>query len=216
MESRVIHLKDRRVIAANLNDLFTSVIAAFGVLGAASSALPADTAAEALLAAGEVLLGVALLAAIVGELRELRAGVDRDGARISWLHLFAGAVLVAECVQSYHDRGRVPRPAAVTAAITLALAFLQPRIKRRLREQHSLRLGDAGVELRLGKFRRFSARWEEIAELRREGATLHVRLRDGRTRALRFRSVTNRDEAFAALASGAAERGIAARALAAG
>jgi hypothetical protein len=110
METRIIRLKDRRVFAANLNDLFTSVLAAIGVLGAASSALPVDTAAEAVLAAGEALAGVALLWAIVGELREMRAGVDRDGGGISWLHLFAAAVLIAECAQSYHDRGRSHAP----------------------------------------------------------------------------------------------------------
>jgi len=208
MEARVIRLKDRRVMGANMSDLIGSVVAAFGILGAASSALPADTMAEALLAAAEVVVGVGLLVAIIGEVREMRAGVDRDGTGIPWLHLFAAAVLVAECAQSYHDRGRIPRPIALTAAVTLVLALFQPRIKRRIAERHSVRLSDDGVDLRLGKFRRFAASWEEIAGLRRDGNTLHIALRAGGERKLSFRFVTNRDEVFAALSSTAANRGI--------
>jgi hypothetical protein len=100
--------------------------------------------------------------------------------------------------------------------ITLGLAIFQPRIKRRIAEQHSARLSDDGIDLRLGRFRRFSARWDEIAGLRREGTTLHIALRAGGERRLRFRSVTNREEVFAALATTATDRGIPAAALAAG
>lgn len=161
-EPRIIRLHDRRVMAANMSDLGGNAIAAFGVLAAVSGALPVTTAAGAVIAAAEAVAGVALLVAIVGEVREMRAGVDHDVGRISWVTLFAAAVLIAECVQSYYEKGRVPRPAAVTAAATLVLAFFIPRVKRRRAEEHVLRLDTQGVFIRTGKFRRFSAAWHEI------------------------------------------------------
>lgn len=209
-ETRTIRLRDRRVLAANVSDLGTSAIAAFGILGAASGALPVSTATDAVSAAAEAVAGVALLVAIAGELREIRAGVDRDVGRVSWVTLFAALVLIAECVQSYHERGRIPRPVAVTAAATLLLAFFQPRLKRWRAERLVLRLDAHGMHIRTGTFRRLSAAWSEIAAIRRDGNTLRVDLRDGRTRTLRLRTITNRDEVFAAIADAAAERGIAA------
>lgn len=207
-EPRIIRLHDRGVTAANVSDLGGNAIAAFGVLTAVSDALPVATAAGAVIAAAEAMAGVALLVAIAGELREMRAGVDRDVGRISWVTLFAAVVLIAECVQSYHEEGRVPRPAAVSAAATVLLAFFQPRLKRRRSEWHVLRLDAAGVHIRTGKFRRFSATWNEIAALRQDGTALVVHLRDGRTRTLRLRTIGNRGELFSALAEAAAERGI--------
>jgi hypothetical protein len=207
-ETRTIRVRDRRVMAANVSDLGTNAIAAFGVLSAVSGALPVTTAAGAIIAAAEAVAGVALLVAIVGELREMRAGVDHDVGGIAWVTLFAGVVLIAECVQSYYEKGRVPRPAAVSAAATLVLAFFTPRLKRRRAEEHVLRLDAAGMLIRTGKFRRFSAAWSDIAALRRDGTTLRVDLRDGRTRTVRLRTISNRDELFAALSDAAAEHGI--------
>ena len=117
-------------------------------------------------------------------------------------------MLEAECLHVYMERGRVPRPAAVTAAVTLGLALFQPRLKRRRMERRSVRVSDDGVLVRLGRFRSFSAAWGEITGLRRAGATLHIDLSGGRTRTLGFRSVSNRDEAFALLAAHAAGHGI--------
>jgi hypothetical protein len=206
--TRIIRLDDRRAMAANVSDLGTNAIAAFGVLSAASGALPVTTASGAIIAAAEAVAGIALLLAIVGELREMRAGVDDDVGRISWVTLFAAVVLIAECVQSYHDRGRVPRPAAVSAVATLVLAFFTPRLKRRRAERQVLRLDAEGMFIRPGKFRRFSAAWTEIAAIRRDGSALHIHLSDGRTHTLRLRTIRNRDEVFAALTDAAAERGI--------
>lgn len=208
MTPETLHLRDGRVLAANLYDLVLNAVAAFGVMGAAMRSLPVSTVAGGLLAGAEALAGGALLVAIVGELREIRAGVDRDTDGIAWVTLFAGVVLAAECLHVYLDRGRVPRAGAITAAITLGLAILQPRLKRRRMDRRSLRVSDDGVLFRLGRFRSFSAGWAEIAGLRIDGATLHVDLRGGRTRALGFRSVLNRDEAFALLAAHAAGHGI--------
>jgi hypothetical protein len=206
--TRTIRLHDRRVMAANASDLGANAIAAFGVLAAITGALPVTTVAGAVIAAAEAVAGVALLVAIGGELRQMRAGVDHDTGRISWVTLFAALVLIAECVQSYYEKGRVPRPAALTAAATLVLAIFQPRLKRRRAEWHVLRLDAAGMLIRTGKFRRLSATWDEIAAIRRDGTTLRVELRDGRTRTLRLRTIRNRDELFAALSEAAAQRGI--------
>lgn len=206
--TRIIRLQDRRVMAANASDLGGNAIAAFGVLTAASGALPVTTAAGAVIAAAEAVAGIALLVAIVGEVREMRAGVDHDVGRISWVTLFAAVVLIAECVHSYHEKGRIPRPTAVSAAATLVLAFFVPRLKRRRAERQVLRLDAEGMSIRPGKFRRFSAAWAEIAALRRDATALHVDLRDGRTRTLRLRTIRNRDEVFAALTDAAAEHGI--------
>lgn len=147
MEPVTIHLKDRRVLAANANDLLGHGVAAFGVLGAVPGSFPPRTPADTILAAAQVVAGIALLVAIVREVWEIRAEVDRDHG-ISWVNLFAGPV------------------------------------------------------------RRFAARLDEIAALRRDGATLRVELRDGRTRSLRLGFADNRDEVFAALAEHAAARGI--------
>ncbi|MBD0320235.1 MAG: hypothetical protein ICV87_07875 [Gemmatimonadetes bacterium] len=207
MEPRTIHLNDRRVLAANANDLVGHGVAAFGVLGAVSGSFPPRTAGETVLAAAQVAAGVALLAAIAREVWEIRSGFDRDHG-ISWVNLFAAAVLTAGLVQRYQTTGRFSRPAALTALLAAVLAFLGPRIKRRQAERRSLRLDDDGILFRLGPFRRFAARWTEIAALHRDGATLRVELRDGRTRALRLRLVTNRDEVFAAVSEHASARGI--------
>lgn len=207
MQPKTIHLKDRRMLAANVNDLLGHGVAAFGVLGAVSGSFPPRTTAEMVLAAAQVVAGVALLAAIAREVWEIRAGVDRPHG-ISWVNLFAAAVLTAGLVQGYHTTGRFSRPTALTALLAAVLGFLGPRIKRRQAERRSLRLDDGGILFRLGPFRRLAARWDEIAALRRDGTTLRMELRDGRTRSVRLRFVGNRDEVFAAVTEHASARGI--------
>jgi hypothetical protein len=207
MEPVTIHIKDRRVLVANANDLLGHAVAAFGVLGAVSGSFPPRDAAETILAAAQAVAGVALLVAIAREVWEIRSGIDRDHG-ISWVNLFAAAVLTAGLVQRYDATGRFSRPTAVMALLAAVLAFLGPRIKRRQAERRSLRLDDDGILFRFGPIRRFAARWDEIAALRRDGATLRVELRDGRTRSVRLRLAGNRDEVFAALAEHAAARGI--------
>ena len=207
MEPTTIHFKDRRVLAANANDLLGHGVAALGVLGAVTGSQPPRTTAGTILMAAQAVAGVALAVAIVREVWEIRGNVDRDHG-ISWTNLFAAAVLFAGLVQSYQTTGRFSRPTAVTAVLAAVLAFAAPRIKRRQAERRSMRLDDSGILIRQGPFRRFSARWADIAAFRRDGTTLRVELRDGRTRTLRLRFSTNREEVFAALAEHATARGI--------
>jgi hypothetical protein len=207
MEPVTIHLRDRRLLAANANDLLGHGVAAFGVLGAVSGSFPPRTPADTILAAAQGVAGIALLVAIVREVWEIRAKVDRDHG-ISWVNLFAAVVLTAGLVQRYQTTGRFSRPVALTAILAAVLAFFGPRIKRRQARNRSVRLDDDGIHFRLGPFRRFSARWDDIAALHRDGSTLRVDLNDGRTRSVRLRLVSNRDEVFAALAEHAAPRGI--------
>jgi hypothetical protein len=208
MTPQTLHLRDRRVFVANLYDLGANALAAIGVLGAVARSLPVSTPGGILLALAEALAGGALLVAIVGELREIRAGVDDDEGRIAWVTLFAGVVLAAECLHVYLERGRVPRAAGITAVITLGLAIFQPRLKARRLERRSVRVSDEGIVIRVSRFRRFSAAWSEITGLRRDGATLHVELAGGRSHTLRLRAFTNRDEAFTLLAEHAAGHGV--------
>ncbi len=206
VEPATVVLRDRRIFVAKANELLGSAVAGAGILTAAAGSFPVRTAADAGIAAASVVAGVLLLGAVAREIREMRSGAPEGG--ISWVNVFAAAVMCAELVQRYEDRGRIFRPLAVAAALSLVTAFLQPHIQRRQAAQRQVRVDDGGVTVRLGPLRRFHAPWDEIVALRRDGGSLRVELRSGKTRALRLRPFTNRDEAFRVLAAHAAAHGI--------
>lgn len=205
MEPLIIPIRDRRVKFAQRMDLFGHGVAAIALLSAAMDTLPGSTAAQTALGAVELVGAAALAGAIVREVR----GPDADRpAGISWLNLAAAAVLFVEWYARWSAGGKLVSPPLVSGIVALALAFLHPRVQRRIREKWSLRIDDDGILIRTGRFRRAAARWSELRAVDATRDAVRLVTADGREQRIRIRLAENGDEIAAAVAEAARRRAI--------
>jgi hypothetical protein len=200
MEPLIIPVRDRRVKIAERLDLFGHGVAAFALLTAAMDAAPGGTPAQRALAAVEFVGAAALAGAIV---RELRRGEDERPARIGWLNVAAAAVLFVEWYARWSTGGKLFSPPLLGGFAALALAFLHPLVQRRRREKWSLRMDDAGISLRTGRFRRAEARWSELRTIDATRDAVRLVTADGREQRISLRLAENRDELAAAVTDAA-------------
>jgi hypothetical protein len=200
MEPLIIPIRDRRVMLAQRMDLFGHGVAAFGLLAAAMDTLPGASAAQTALGAVELVGAAALAGAIV---REVRERDEHRPAGISWLNLAAAAVLFVEWYARWSAGGKLVSPPLLSGVVALALAFLHPRIQRRLRDKWSLRVDDDGISLRAGRFRRAAARWSELRSVDATPESVRLVTADGREQRISIRLARNRDEIAAAVTEAA-------------
>ncbi|HEX2077636.1 MAG TPA: hypothetical protein VHG08_07995 [Longimicrobium sp.] len=205
MEPLIVPIHDRRRAFAERMDLFGHGVAALGLLTAALDALPAAGTASTVLAGVELVGAAALAGAIV---REVRTRHGDAPARVSLLNLCAAAVLFVEWYARWSAGGKLVSPPLVSGITALALAFLHPVIRRRMREKWALRIDDEGISLRAGRFRRASARWAELRSLSAAPDAVRLVTADGREQRLGLRLARNRHEIAAAVAEAARNRGI--------
>jgi hypothetical protein len=205
MEPLIIPIRDRRLKFAQRMDLFGHGVAAFGLLTAAMDTLPGSTAALTVLGAVELVGAAALAGAIMREVRGREA--DRP-AGISWLNLAAAGVLFVEWYASWSAGGKLVSPPLVSGIVVLALAFLHPRVQRRIREKWSLRIDDNGIRIRTGRFRRAAARWSELRAVDVTRDAIRLVTADGREQRISIRLAENGEEIAAAVAKAARRRAI--------
>ncbi|HEV3049316.1 MAG TPA: hypothetical protein VGX50_03365 [Longimicrobium sp.] len=205
MEPLIIPIRDRRLKLAQRMDLFGHAVAAFGLLTAAMDTLPGSTAAQTVLGAVELVGAAALAGAIV---REVRGRDVEQPAGIGWLNLAAAGVLFVEWYASWSAGGKLVSPALVSGIVALGLAFLHPRVQRRIREKWSLRIDDDGILIRTGRFRQAAARWSEVRAVDATHNAIRLVTADGREQRISIRLAENGDEIAAAVAEAARRKAI--------
>ncbi len=141
----------------------------------------------------EIVFSALLLRTLVLSARQAFAARPSESAAaehaahggVDWSEIFAGAVLLVEAAERWHTHGHLPRPTVLVAFVTIGLGLMHARVARRARNRRMLALDADGLEVRW-RFRRFAARWEEIArfEIGERAATLETRR--GATRRLDF------------------------------
>ncbi|HEX8693914.1 MAG TPA: hypothetical protein VF746_15940 [Longimicrobium sp.] len=205
-EPVVIPLRDRREHFAAALELLTQGFAAFTILSAGLDALRA-AGADRTLGYVELAAGVLLLGAIVREVRALRRGEGQDAA-VSWVNLFAAAVIFVEVWQRVDAGGKFSRPTFLTGVITLLMGFVQPRLVQRRARKRLIRMDGEGVAYRAGPLRRFDLQWSQVESVALEPARLRFHLAGGRKRSINLRFLHNGAEVAAAVADAAARAGV--------
>ncbi|HEX6037227.1 hypothetical protein [Longimicrobium sp.] len=189
METIVIPLQDRRVRLAERMDLLGHVAAAVGLGAAASDSF----STRPLLSVLEIVLALALAFAVAREVRHTDSD-DEESARVSWLNLVAAAVLLTEWYVERSAGGKLFSPELLSAIVAVGLAFLHPLIQYRRRARRSLRMDDTHLTLTLGRFRRYSFAWAELAGVETTPDGLRFRTVDGTETPVPMRAVINRDQ----------------------
>jgi hypothetical protein len=123
--------------------------------------------------------------------------IGHHGA-VDWSEILAGVVLLVEVAERWQSHGHLARPTLLLAAVTIGLGLLHGKVAERARRRRQLIVGADGVEVR-GRFRRFSARWDEIErfEIGEREATLVAR--GGASRRLDFADLRHAESVRAVL-----------------
>ena len=184
-------LRRRGELAQKLNH----AIPAAGLLTAAFQALSGGAhGVELALAVAEIVTSVVLLRLLVQSVRAVRAPrADHAHHGVDWYDISAAGMLFLEAAERYHLRHRIPAATLTTAAATLAIGLLHGRLAARHEQRRSMRL--TSEHLVIGgpnKFvRRFTARWDEIAEIRVGDREAAIRTHQGKTRTLNLADLEN-------------------------
>jgi hypothetical protein len=191
----VVPLHSRLRRRGQLAQKLQHAIPTVGLLTAAFQALNAGAhGVELALAVAEIVTSVVLLRLLVRSIRAVRApGVDHAHHGVDWYDIWAAGMLFLEAAERYHLRHRIPAASLTTAAATLAIGLLHGRLAARNEQRRSMRLtSDHLVIGGRNKFvRRFTARWDEIAEIRIGDREAAIRTHQGKTRTLNLADLEN-------------------------
>lgn len=100
--------------------------------------------------------------------------------RIDWVDIFLGVMVLVEVLVHHHETGRIQRPTLLLGVMLIVLGLLHGWLIARASRRRALRVTDDGITVGEKFFRRFSARWPEIAEIHVSAARAYVIARDGR------------------------------------
>jgi hypothetical protein len=197
----VVPLHSRRRQRAAIGQKLQHLIPAAGLLFSGVQSLMAGVEGfERALASVGIITSVLLMTAFTrhvgafGQRKHSAHGVD-------WMDIWAAGVLFAEAADKWRLRGHIWRPETLAAVATLAIGLLHGRLAARNEQRRSMRLtGDHLVIGGRNKFvRRFSARWDEIAEIRIGDREAAIRTHTGKTRRLNLADLENAPAVRAAL-----------------
>ncbi len=153
-------------------------------------------------------LGLATIGIVAGGVmlmtlaRALRAGrVKRrsqsnvsHGHGIDWVDVAVAGVLAVEALERWHVKHHVARPTILLAIVMLALGLSHGRLAARRGRRRVLRLDEKEMFVGGGLFRRFHARWDQIAAIEIGDRWATVRTRSGRERRIDLEDMENADE----------------------
>jgi hypothetical protein len=157
------------------------------------------------LAIVEVVTSAFLILTIVREFRAMRRGTagghPHDPHGVDWAHIWSAGVLFAEVGERWHLHHHLARPMILTAVFTLVLGIYHGRIAARAGRRRSLRIDQAGVELRLFFRRTLRIPWKELAAIEIGDRDATIRARDGRAGRLNLADLDNAQDIRRALQS---------------
>jgi len=192
----------RRQERGQLLQKMNHVIPAAGLAAAGARALAEGTSGlDLALAVVEIVTTAFLAVSIVQTLRARRqpASHHQKPHRIDWIDLWSAGVLFAEAAERWHVNHHLARPTILTALVTLALGLFHGRILAFGQSRRGLRISSDGVSVAGRPFRRFQARWPEIASITLSERFAEIRARPGRVRRIDLQDLHNADSVRAAL-----------------
>jgi len=157
-----------------------------------------DTGAGFWLGLAEVAIGAVVIVSFVRAMRgaKQKVAASHHGSHHGpdWLDLFLAAMLVVEAVVHQQETGHLPRPTLLMAAVMMVLGLAHGRIATASERRRSLQVSDAGVTVGGRFFTRFTASWNQIADVRITERDAAVVTTDGRTRRFDLADIANLHE----------------------
>ena len=184
-----IVLRSRQASRALAGAAAQHAVAAVMLIGAGLESLDSGHGAWWFVAAS-IVVGAALVVAVIREIRALRRHGAEPGA-LPVVDFLAVPLLVLEAVHR-HEQGKhyLPWAYVFVALLTLARALAWRRLVRIRR----LRLDEAGLDIRLRPFRRVRVAWADLASVERVADGLSLCTRGKAERILRLGDLLNRAE----------------------
>jgi hypothetical protein len=99
---------------------------------------------------------------------------------IDWIEIFLGVMVLVEVLVHQQETGHIQRPNVLLGVTLIVLGLLHGWLMTRASRRRALRVTDDGITVGKKFFRRFSARWPEIAEIQVNATQAYVIARDGR------------------------------------
>jgi hypothetical protein len=189
----VIHLHDRRFVAADLITKLQHASAGFPLLFVGLHNLAEE--AERPLAFLEITIAVLVLSTFAREVWAARKHHHGAHSSIGWFDLAAAGMMMFEAFHGHHSgKPGYLRPQFFSAMVTLALALFHGRFHSWRANRRYVKLDEKGLEARSSRFRRFSLVWSELDRIHiaRQKAVFHRS--DGRRHTLRLQFLANHDE----------------------
>lgn len=165
------------------------VLPGFVLLADGADALGRGASGFALgIAVAEVVTSLLVIVAFVRFLRAVRRARS-DSAHsahhgVDWVDVLLSGMLATEALAHWHDRGHLPRPTILLAAVLLVLGLFHGRLMAARMRRRALRVTEQGVTIGGRFFTTFRAPWPAIARIDIDASTARVVRRDGRERRL--------------------------------
>jgi hypothetical protein len=196
-----IPLHSRRRARAQRLQHVQHAISAAGLAVAGTQAIQAGAHGFELgLAIAAVVTSAVLIVAVARHLREPVIAPHSHGHRIGWVDLFASAMLFTEALERWRVTGRLWTPTTLTALATLTTGLLHARVTARRQRRRTLALSEDEITLTRGPFRRrFSARWDDIAEIDINHREALIHTHQGAHQLLNLADLANAADVIAAL-----------------
>jgi hypothetical protein len=205
----VIHLHDKRRELAQWPQKLQHAIAGFPLLFTGLQNLSEE--AERLVAILEIVLAILVLGALVVELRAARhhakAGTQHHPA-FGWFDLAAGAMLIFEAFHGATHKPGYMRPQFLSGVATIGIGLFHKRLHSFHQRRMYLKLDESGLEYRNGRFRRFSAAWEEIEAVTINEKRAEFHWKGGRRRRIALNRFGNGEAIRQALSDHARSAGV--------
>jgi hypothetical protein len=188
----IIHLHDRRVVAADLLSKFQHAWAGFPLLYVGLSKLADE--AERPITILEITIAVLVLVTFAREVRAARKHHDVHSA-IGWFDLAAAAMMMFEAFHGHHSgKPGYLRPQFFSAVVTIGLALLHGRLHSWRAKRRYMRLDENGLEARTGRFRKFSFGWADLDHIHMAPNKAVFHRSDGKQHTVRLNMLANHVE----------------------
>jgi len=187
----IVHLHDRRVVAAGLVQKLQHALAGFPLLFVGVRHLGEE--GELPIAILEIVIAVLVLGTFA---RQVHAAGKKHAshAKVDWFDLAAAAMMMFEAFHGVHHKPFYMRVQFVSAVTTAGLALLHGKLHARRAKKRYVKLDENGMEVRMGLWSRFSLGWAELdrIHLGQDKAVFHRN--DGKQHTIGFRLLDNHEE----------------------
>ncbi|MDB4949911.1 MAG: hypothetical protein JWM27_2560 [Gemmatimonadetes bacterium] len=212
MEETVIRLEDRGQKVLALQEWAGQAAAAVTLALAGVDRMRASGGGLSGWVLADLAVAAVLLGAIAREVRGARRadadGGEHAGGGLGWVSILGGVVLFVEWGARVSAGGKVVSPLLLTGMLNAVQGLAQPWADAGRARRRTVRVGDAGLEVRFSMLRAFRASWTEIASVVEDRRGLAVTATDGRSVRVRRWRYTNLARVAAAVAEGARLHGV--------
>jgi hypothetical protein len=205
----IIHLHDRRVVAADLVSKLQHATAGFPLLLVGVSHFTDE--AERPVAILEIVIAVLVLITFAREVvaaAKHHSGSHAAHSAVGWFDIAAAGMLMFEAFHGAHHKPGYLRPQFLAAVTTLGLGLFHGRLHAMKKKRRYVKLDETGVEVRTGPFRKIKATWGELRSIHLSDHRAVFHRNDGRRHTIGLRLLANRDDVRQALHEHARAAGV--------